>query len=172
MTISLYSLSAEFQALYDRVAEAAGELTPEVEAAFDALGLLEADKVDAYQHVIAEFTAHAAACQSEIERLQEKQQHALDAKRRLTERLKEYMEEKQVKELKGDIWKAVIQKNGGKRSLTITASVDDIPPSLMIPAWTVNTEAIRNLMGDGDIATIDGREIARLEPAGTHLRFR
>lgn len=173
MTISLYELESEFAALHNRLIETAGEWTDEVEAEFTRLGGIESVKVDSYQHVLAEFTAHASACQSEIERLQEKQQNALNAKRRLTERLKEYMEAKEVTELKGTTWKAVIQKNGGKPPLTVLMDPAQLPAPFVRYRAEPDTEAMRAAaLPGGDVIGPEGILVARVEKPGTHLRFR
>jgi hypothetical protein len=169
---TLYEMGAEFSALHVILTESAGEWTEDVEARFAALGELDRDKVDAYHAVITNLTAHAAGCQDEAQRLQEKAKIATTAAQRLKDRMKEYMELRGVTALQGDRWRAVIQKNGGNAPLVITAqSAEDIPAHLRLPPEIrPDTDAIRAVLISGGLSEIAG--LARLEPVGTHLRWR
>lgn len=173
MSPTLYDLGAEWAKLETLMIEQGGEWTEEAEAAFAALGALERDRVDAYQHVIANLTAHATGCQDESQRLGEKASAALNAAKRLKDRLKEYMELRGVDALQGDRWRAVIQKNGGKPPLTVLIEPDQLPGQFQRYRIEADTEKMRAAaLTTGDVVGPEGIIVARIEKPGTHLRFR
>jgi hypothetical protein len=170
---TLYEMGAEFSALHVILTESAGEWTEDVEARFAALGELDRDKVDAYHAVITNLTAHAAGCQDEAQRLQEKAKIATTAAQRLKDRMKEYMELRGVTALQGDRWRAVIQKNGGKPPLVLDMAVDDLPSPFVRYTPTADTEMMRaKALKDGRVIAGEGVQVAHIDPPGTHLRFR
>lgn len=170
---TLYDLGAEWARLESVLIESGGELTPEVEAAFAELGELEAGKIDAYQAVIANLTAYAAGCQREVEKYQEKGAVATNATRRLKDRLKDYMNQRGVTELKGDIWKAVVQRNGGKPPLVLDVPVEQLPSPFVRYTPSADTEEMRKrAFADGRVIGSEGVQLAHIEAPGTHLRFR
>lgn len=173
MSPTLYEVGVEFARLETLLYEQGGEWTPEVEAAFTALGEMERDRVDAYQHVIANLTAHATGCQEEAKRLAEKADVALNAAKRLKERLKEYMEVRGVTALQGDRWLAVIQRNGGKPPLVLDLPVEQLPSRFVRYTPAPDSDALRAAaMTDGSVIGPEGVQIAHVDPPGTHLRFR
>lgn len=167
---TLYDLRAEFHSLEALLVEQGGEWTEETEKAFERLGELEASKVDGYQHIVANLLAYADGCREEADRLMEKAQHGLNAVDRLKARLKAYMEERGETEMRGNRWKAVIQRNGGKRPLTLLCEPVALPKHLQRVRYEADMEGIRAVLASGGIEEI--ADVARLEPAGTHLRFR
>jgi hypothetical protein len=169
VTTTLYEIGAEFAALEAALTESAGELTPEVEAAWDALGEMERGKVDAYRHICIRFDTFARACEAEAAQLQAKATAATNARKRLMERLKGYMESRGVTELKGELFAAKIQKNGGKAPLALLVPVEELRPEFQRQRIEADTDAIRDALEVGD-STITGK--ARIEPVGTHLRWK
>lgn len=174
---TLYDLGVEYARLETLLIEQAGEWTDETEAAFEALGELERVKVDAYEGVIANLAGHAAACQDEAQRLQEKADAALNAAKRLKARLLEYMQARDVMELKGEKWRACIQKNGGKRPIVLLCAPDALPISVQRVRVEADMEALRTALeavarAETPTLPIEIAGVARLEPMGVHLRFR
>jgi len=169
---TLYELGVEYARLETLLIEQAGEWTEETEAAFAALGEIERSKIDAYEAVIANLTGHASACQDESNRLQDKATVALNAAKRLKARLLEYMQARGVEELKGEKWRAVIQKNGGLRKLTLLVPPEDLPAAFQRMRVEANTDELRTLIGDADYGDWEGRPLARLEERGVSLRFK
>lgn len=84
---TLYELSAEARAIDAAIEDADGELTPEIEAALDALSSDLEDKVTAIVGLVRDMEARADARRSEADRL------AASAKRvaRQADRLKDYL---------------------------------------------------------------------------------
>lgn len=166
---TLYELGTEWARLETVLLESGGELTPDVEAAFTALGELERDKVDAYQHVVANLAGHAAACQAEANHLQEKADAALNAAKRVKARLLEYLQARGVKELQGDRWRACVTANGGKQPLTLLVEPEQLPVIYQRVKVEPDTDTLRAGLEGKDPAAV---AVARLEPRGSHLRFR
>ena len=173
VSVTLYDLGVEFARLETLLIEQAGEWTEETEAAFAALGEMEKDRVDAYQHVIANLSAYATACQDESKRLSEKAEAPLNGVKRLKSRMMEYMQARGVEELKGEKWRAVIQRNGGKPPLTVLMEPDQLPGEFQKFRIEADTEAMRKAaLSTGDVVGPEGIIVARIEKPGTHLRFR
>ena len=172
MTTSLYDLAADFAALEAALTESGGEWTPEVEAAFAAIGGLEAERLDAYRAVVAQLEAHATACRGEAEAFQTKANVASNAVKRLKARLQDYLVATGRTEVKGNIWRAVLTANGGKPPLTVLVSPEALPELYQRPRIEADTEALRAAAGEDGLVLADGREIARIEPRGQHVRFR
>jgi len=109
--LTLYELGAEWLALEAALLASAGDLTPDVEAAFAALGELESHKVDAYCALIRSFTAWAEMVKLEEAVLTAKRRTAENAATRLKERLKQYLDLRGLSQLKGITWTAALQRN-------------------------------------------------------------
>ncbi len=172
MSRSLYELAADFAALEAALLESAGEWTPEVEASFAAIGELEAEKIDAYRAVVAQLEAHATACRGEAEVFQTKANVASNAVKRLKTRLQDYLVATGRTEVKGTIWRAVLTANGGKQPLATLVSPEELPEAFQRIRIEPDTEALRAAAGTDGVVLADGREIARIEPRGQHVRFR
>jgi len=179
--VSLYELGAEFRALEDALLDAGGEVTPEVEAAFAALGQLEAHKVDSYAHVVRQISAYADALKAEESALREKRKAAENAVQRLKDRLMDYMRERDVRELRGATWKAAIQRNGGLRPMELLVAPADLPPAFRTVTVSPNWEAIRGAVGElmpppdiGATMTLPGAAhlAVNVLPVGVHVRLR
>lgn len=169
---SVYQLGLDWQEIQSRLTESDGEITDEIEAKLAALTDGEADRVDAYRVVVSRFEAQAEMLGKEIEGLSAKQATALRAAKRLKDRLLGYLEARGVEKLDGNIWVAAKTKNGGLRALTVHASVDRLPPELVVFTTAPDTARIRSMADADGRVTIDGELIAELAPAGHHLRFR
>ncbi len=170
MSPTLYDVSTEFARIELLLTEQGGEWTEEVEAAFLALGEMEKDRVDAYHHVIANLNAYRDGCIAESRRLDEKARVADNAAIRLKGRLLEYMRARDVTELKGEKWRAVIQKNGGKAPLVLLCEPDALPKHLQRVRIEADTDGIRAVLTNSGAVELAG--VARLDQPGTHLRFR
>lgn len=166
---TLYELGTEWARLETALIEAEGEMTPDVEAALAALGDLERDKIDAYQHIVANLDAHAKACHEEAERLRAKSDVARNAARRLKDHLLAYMQARGVEAIQGDRWRACATKNGGKPPLTVLVEPEQLPASYQRVKVEPDTDALRAGLEQADPAAV---AVARLEPRGVHLRFR
>lgn len=178
MSTSLYTLSETFAALEAELLETGGEWTPEIEAAFAALGELETDKVDAYAVVVRGLERHRDACKTERDALQQKATAAEHAARRLKERMHEYLTVRGVRELKGTVWRAAIQAHGGKQPLEVLVPAEELPPDFQRVTVSADTDKLRaaaEAVADpgGEVTlTHEGTALARLLPRGSSVRFR
>jgi len=179
--VSLYELGTEFRALEDALLDAGGEVTPEVEAAFAALGQLEAHKVDSYAHVVRGITAYADALKAEESALREKRKAAENAVQRLKDRLMDYMRERDVRELRGATWKAAIQRNGGLRPMELLVAPEELPPRFRVVRVEPNWPEIRAALGErlpppdlGSSMQLPGAAhlAVNVQPVGEHVRLR
>jgi hypothetical protein len=177
---SLYELTDQFRQLEEELIASSGEWTPDVEAAFLALGDLEKDRIDAYASLCRSQDAYQLALKGEETALREKRKISENLVARLRARLQEYLELRDVKEIRGNIWRATIQANGGKRSLTLIASPEQLPPEFQVHRIEPDTAKLREVAesqatgNDADpvVLTLDGVEAARLEARGHSIRFR
>ena len=179
--VSLYDLGAEFRALEDALLESGGEVTESVEAAFTALGELEAHKVDAYAHVVRGITAYADALKAEESALRDKRKAAENAIARLKDRLMDYMRERGVRELRGATWKAALQRNGGLRPMDLLVAPEELPAAFQLHRVEANWPAIRAALGVvlpppeiGASMTLPGAvgPDVNVQPVGEHVRIR
>ncbi len=181
MTVSLYDLGAEFAALEAMLIESGGEWTPEVESRFAALGALEGDKVDAYASVIRQqeaaakvFGGEADAFQAKADAFQAKADAALAVAKRLKARMLEYMQGRDVAELRGALWRFARQRNGGKAPLRLEVEPDALPEKYRVVRYFPDTDALRadaELCPNG-VLEVGGVPLARLESPGEHIRIR
>lgn len=147
-------------------------MSDSVAAAFAALGQIEAEKLDGYRHIVLRFEKYAGACDDEAAVLKAKADAARNAAKRLKERLHEYMVAKGVTELQGDIFKAAITANGGKEPLTVLVPVEQLDRKWCRITVAPDPEKLRAAAVNGEIRDDAGGLVAKLEPRGTHLRFR
>lgn len=172
-TLSLYELGQAFTDLEAALIESGGEWTPEVEQAFAALGELEADKVDAYAHLIRNTEALAEVLEAEKRALEEKRAVAANRATRLKEKLHEYLTTRGLDKVKGTIWTAAIQANGGRPPMEVLVEPDQLPAAYTVTVKQVNTGALRAAaeLAGGRLEEF-GRTLAVIQPRGTHLRIR
>jgi hypothetical protein len=180
-SLTLYELGEEWHALEAALLDAGGELTPDVEAAFAALGHLEGAKVDSYAAVLRTFAAYATALQVEEAALRAKRHTADAAIERLKGRLLEYMRERGVRELRGHTWRAAIQRNGGLRPMALVGPVEDLPAVYRVVTVTPDWPAIRAAVGElapppdlgGQVALPGTAALCvNIQPVGEHCRIR
>jgi hypothetical protein len=176
---SLYELGEEFASLEAILIETGGEWTEEVEAKFAELGELQADKIDAYASLCRSQDAYQRALKDEENALRDKRKTSENLVARLRSRLFDYMQARGVKEIRGHIWKAAIQANGGMRSLTLIVAPEQLPAEFQVVTIEADTGKLRemaeqNTTGDLDPVelTVDGNIVARLEPRSSSVRFR
>jgi len=179
--LSLYELGEQWQALEAALVESGGELTPEVEAAFAALGAIESHKVDSYAAVVRSFSAYLEAVKAEEAELRTKRKVAEAAIERLKGRLLDYMRERGVRELRGTTWRAAIQRNGGLRPMSLLVAAEELPPAFQKITVEADWPAIRAALADLAIPPDVGAQVATpgavgpdvdVHPVGEHLRIK
>lgn len=168
---TLFSLSQEMVELDALLTESAGELTPEVEAWFDANREAMADKVDAVAWFIRTCEAREAGYQKVMDDLKAKQQTERNKVTQLKQYARACMDLLGTRKLEGEVYTFAIQKNGGKAPLKLLAPYDTEPDKLPAEFVTwlpkADTQALR-------LAAEQGRTegIAVIEPVGEHVRLR
>lgn len=178
---SLYDISGEWAALEAALLDSGGEVTPEVEAAFTALGELEGAAVDRYAAVVRSLGAYADACKAEETHFRDKRKAAEGAIVRLKERVLDYMRQRDVKELRGPTARAARQKNGGLRPMELLVPAEELPSAFTVTTIGPDWPAIRAAIGDnlppdnvGEVLTLPGdrQPAVEIRPVGEHVRFR
>ena len=160
---TLYQLTAEYQALLDF----GSSLDPEDQQAFlDTLEGLSgevAQKVDAYAAVRTTLKGRRDTVKKEIDRLTAMLK-AIDGNiDRMDDAVQNAMNVMGVTELKSDLHKYKICKNGGKSSVVIDG---DVPDSFTKVTIQPDTERIRAALEAGEQLSF-----AHLGERGTHLRI-
>lgn len=176
-TPTLAGIGADLDALYAAIEEQDGEITPEQEAALDALLGAEADKVDAYGWRIKQAQADAAGYQAQANAIMEalvaplrcKAEAAENLQDRLKDRLLAYMTEHGHEKMEGHTWTLTRQKNSSRALEILVEDLDQWPRELL----RVRTEVDRaSLKGREEVVGDDGTVLARLAPQGHHVRIR
>lgn len=164
------TLFAEYEAM---LFESGGEVTPESEAVLERLGALEGEKLDAYALRLRSLEEYAKQAERRAKAARFAAEH-------LKARLREHMDLRGVRELRGPAYRAKLQRNGGTRRLRILVeNPADLPVPFQqsITTITADTAAIRAAfpaeLPDHEpvTLTVDDREVAVLEPLGYHVRI-
>ena len=182
-TPTLAGIGHDLDALYAAIEEQQGEITPEQEASLDALLGAEADKVDAYAWRIKQATVDADALAAQIASIETDVLAVLAAKRRtrvaVADRLKAralaYMQERGETALKGVTWTLASQRNGTRALDVAEEDPEKWPAGLVRVTTAIDRAAVQRTLRESGAETVmseDGTVLARLAPAGTHLRVR
>lgn len=127
MTRTLFDLSDELLALEALLEEAGGELTPELDAAYEALlgdkGSLVV-KIDGYAALIAELAFRAEARKAEAKRLADLARVDENKAKALKERLKVFFDRHGLRDLQTERHRFTVVQNGGARALVLPDGVD------------------------------------------------
>lgn len=178
---TLLDIGEAYLKLEEVLLETGGELTPEVEAAFEALGGLEAAKVDGYASLVKSLDAYARACALQrrtlVEELGAKEKAAQGAVERLKERMKLYLEGRGVSEVRGSVWRAALQRNSTRPALELLVPPEDLPQEFVVVTVSADLEKLKATVADHDPdepveLTVKGQVVARWPGRGTHVRFR
>lgn len=160
------------------VDETNGELPPELEEWMKEIGDNEAEKVENYYWLYKSLESEATVATAEAEQFAAKARARTNLAKNLKDRLKLYLEMTGRKEIVGTSGrKAAIQANGGKVAMTqayaanpsdmTAAEIERCPESLIRPRVALDTDALRKGLESGEVY-----DLAKLEPRGTHLRFK
>ena len=163
MKETLYSLTQDYKDLLDL----AGSAEPDEMEVFNdtleaVLGQIEV-KADGYAAVMSEIEGRADIVAKEINRLKAIEDRLVATHKRMKDRLKSAMEELHTNEIKTDLHRFKIVKNGGKLPLIIDGGV---PDSYKRVEYVDDKEKIRKALESGECLTF-----AHLEDRGTHLKI-
>lgn len=165
--MTLYDMTAEALDLQSVILEAGGELTPEVEAALealDALGETAEDKLAAYGRLVANMNADAEAYRAEEKRLAERRKAIENSVNALKKRVELFLRAAGKDKIKADVWTFSLQKSPPS---VYVLDQGAIPEQYLVPQPpTIDRRAILDQLKAG--ASVPGCEIQQ----GTHLRIR
>ena len=176
--MTLFQIGDELRAILELVDETGGELPPTLEQWFAEISQDEAVKIDSYYGLCKSLETEATVATAEAEQFQAKAKARTNAVKGLKDRMKLYLELQGRKEAVGTSGrKAAIQANGGKLALTQTLAanpndmtakeVEVCDERFFLTKYVLNTEELRNALESGEVCST-----AKLEPRGTHLRWR
>lgn len=121
------------------------------------------DKADNYAYIIAEILNDADACKAEKDRLEKRQKFLENKAKNLKKNLMEVMKDTGKTNFKTQLHTFRIQKNGGKRALTIDG---DVPQEYTKTVIENDTDKIRQALEEGKELSF-----AHLEPQSESLRI-
>lgn len=172
---SIYELTGEFLQLLDMLEDE--EVDEQV--IMDTLESVECeieDKADGYAKIIKSLEADVDGIQKENDRLAARRKTYENRIKWLKQNLEMCMRATGKKKFTTDLFSFNIQKNGGKRKLTIDVDVEKIPEEYRIKQPdAVNGDKLREYLKDNGLEGQDGSlncEWCHLEPQGESLRIR
>ena len=121
------------------------------------------DKADNYAYIIAEILNDASACKIEKDRLEKRQKSLENKAKNLKKNLAEIMKNTGKTNFKTQLHTFRIQKNGGKRALTIDG---EVPKEYQKTIIENDTDKIRQALENGKEL-----KFAHLEPQSESLRI-
>lgn len=130
-TLTLYEIPDRLRVLEAQIIEAAGEITPEIEAELDALEEAFERKVEYIALLSREAKAEAAAVRQEEDRLAARRKAAENRERRLKDYLHACMTLAEVERVEGDRAKVRIQANS-QPSIAWLGDDDAIPEAYRV----------------------------------------
>lgn len=162
----LDEITATWSAFDEALAAAGGELTPEAEAALDALNLAEREKVDAYVFRLKMLEGESGSLKAMEEELCAKRTR-LDAQWEfLRGRVRGHMKARGVEELKGLVYRFKLQKAGGKPGLELKVPPEQLPEDLVTKVIKPDDAKIRAAIAAGRLSD----QVAVLKSPGLTLR--
>lgn len=134
------------------------------------------DKADGYAKIIKTLEADVDGIQKENDRLTARKKTYENRIKWLKQNLEMCMRTTGKKKFTTDLFSFNIQKNGGKRKLTIDVDVENIPEEYRIKQPdAVNGDKLREYLKENGLEGQDGSlncEWCHLEPQGESLRIR
>ena len=172
---NIYELTGQFLQLLDMLEDE--EVDEQV--IMDTLESVEyeiEDKADGYAKTIKALEADVDGIQKENDRLTSRKKTYENRIKWLKQNLEMCMRATGKKKFTTDLFSFNIQKNGGKRKLTIDVDVENIPEEYRIKQPdAVNGDKLREYLKENGLEGQDGSlncEWCHLEPQGESLRIR
>lgn len=172
---NIYELTGQFLQLLDMLEDE--EVDEQV--IMDTLESVEyeiEDKADGYAKIIKALKADVDGIQKENDRLTSRKKTYENRIKWLKQNLEMCMRATGKKKFTTDLFSFNIQKNGGKRKLTIDVDVENIPEEYRIKQPdAVNGDKLREYLKENGLEGQDGSlncEWCHLEPQGESLRIR
>lgn len=172
---NIYELTGQFLQLLDMLEDE--EVDEQV--IMDTLESVEyeiEDKADGYAKIIKALETDVDGIQKENDRLTSRKKTYENRIKWLKQNLEMCMRATGKKKFTTDLFSFNIQKNGGKRKLTIDVDVENIPEEYRIKQPdAVNGDKLREYLKENGLEGQDGSlncEWCHLEPQGESLRIR
>ena len=146
---TLYDLTSEWIEIEDQIAEAGGELTPEIEARIESLISESEGKLESYVRVIRDYRARAAVRKEEAERLEKSAKSASNTADFLESRLLQHLRVRNVTDpVKAGPFTIKRAKAGGSLPLQI---VGEVPTDYLVQkiTYSPDNQLIRNDLAAG-----------------------
>jgi hypothetical protein len=147
--MNLQEIATGFDAFEAAIEASDGELTEELAAQHDALNLAERDKLDGYAFYMKSLQGDAQKYRQLADELYAKQQRALKRYDWLKDRLKYHMLDREVTEMRGDLYKFALVKSG-KPPVEILVEPEHLPREWVTMTITPNKEVIRKALQSGE----------------------
>ena len=134
------------------------------------------DKADNYAKIIKSLESDVNGISDEVKRLSERKKTYENRIKWLKQNLEMCMRTIGKKKFSTDLFSFNIQKNGGKRKLTIDVDVENIPEAYRIKQPdAIDGDKLREYLNENGLEGQDGSlncEWCHLEPQGESLRIR
>lgn len=159
---SLYKLNENYQELLNMLYQDDIDEQMILDTLESIEGEIE-DKADNYAYIITEILNDANACKQEKDRLEKRQKSLENKAKNLKKNLADIMKNTGKTNFKTQLHTFRIQKNGGKRALTIDG---DVPREYQKTIIENDTDKIRQALENGEELSF-----AHLEPQSESLRI-
>ena len=169
--LSLYAIDAELLALEDALLAAGGEITEDVEAAYDHLLDMREDEVEGYLRVVRRLESTAEAVKAERQRLQRAERSMTAAAQALKDRLAESMRQRGDGEYLTALGRLKLQRSGSE-PVELLVEEDGLPDPFVRVKRAPDLSALRDaLRSDDPDRRAAAERVARLGDAKHYVRL-
>jgi hypothetical protein len=167
-TLRLDEIAQGWDAFETAIEGNAGELTPELEAQLDVLNLAEREKLDGYALYLRSLEEQVRSFKAIEDELAAKRRTVQNRIAWLKGRVEGFMYTTDRDELKGDIYRFKLARNGGKPPLRLCSEDPEAyPVDCRVTTVVLNKEQIRLGIERGTILP----ELAFIDEPGRSLRI-
>lgn len=169
--LNLYALTAELAELEQALLESGGEITDAMNARYDRLLDMEADKVAGYLAMIRKFETSEEAIKAERQRLQKAERAMKNAAQTLKDRLAEAMHRRGETVHETPLGKVRLQQ-ASRRSVIVDVDEDALPDSFRRVSVSADKRALQDALesDDPDLRT-EAERYAHLDEPGRFVRI-
>lgn len=175
--LALYDLDAQFKDLDALLETSGGDLDQEKDGKtlaewLEKNEIATKEKVDSYCFIIDRYYGDAAVCKQMIGLLKAREQAHIKKAERLEALLKQSMELRKVEKIPAPMHTVWIQKNGGKPSVVIEKTLEEMPPQYrkVVPEHEeIDTEKLK---ADAIAGNEDALKLCKVGEVGTSLRIK
>lgn len=169
--LNLYQITTELQELEQALLESGGVLTDEIEAKYETLLEIEADKVEGYIAMIRKFEASEEAIKSERQRLQKAERSMRKAAQSLKDRLTESMLRRGEEVHETGLGKVRLQQ-ASRRGVTVDADPEELPEAFKRISVSADKSSIQDaLESDNDELRKQAEQFAHLKEPSYYTRI-